>query len=145
MLSNPLIYIFLNSFSGDSFDNNMYISLLLEEYLFLFIFFMVAIILAVIIMSLSYILSIQNPDSEKLSTYECGFEPYEDSRNSVDIKFYLTAILFIVFDIEAVFLYPWCISLSELTITGFWSMIDFIIELGVGFVYVWFIGALNWD
>ena len=84
-------------------------------------------------------------DTEKLSTYECGFEPYEDARNIFDVKFYIVAILFILFDIEAMFLLPWSVSISQLSTLGFWSMIDFIIELGVGFVYVWYVGALEWD
>jgi NADH-quinone oxidoreductase subunit A len=90
-------------------------------------------------------LAVQNPDSEKLSSYECGFEPYEDARNVFDVKFYLVGILFIIFDIETMFLLPWTISLSSLDILGFWSMIDFIIELGVGFIYIWYIGALDWS
>jgi len=120
-------------------------SLLADEYLSIFLILVVAIVLACIIMGLSYILAVQNPETEKLSSYECGFEPYEDARHQFDVKFYLVAILFIIFDIEAMFLYPWCVSLSKLSITGFWSMIDFIIELGVGFIYIWLIGALNWE
>lgn len=125
--------------------NDFKISLLSEEYLSIFLIIIVAGLLACVILAFSYILAIQNPETEKLSTYECGFEPYEDARLQFDVKFYLVAILFIVFDIEAMFLYPWCISVSQLNITGFWSMIDFVIELGVGFIYVWLIGALNWD
>jgi NADH-quinone oxidoreductase subunit A len=120
-------------------------TLLKEEYFFILVFFIIAVALACLIVTLSYLLSIQNPETEKLSSYECGFEPYEDARHQFDVKFYLVAILFIVFDIEAVFLYPWCVTLSQLTITGFWSMIDFVIELGVGFTYVWIVGALDWD
>lgn len=120
-------------------------TLLKEEYFFILVFFIIAVALACLIVTLSYLLSIQNPETEKLSSYECGFEPYEDARHQFDVKFYLVAILFIVFDIEAVFLYPWCVTLSHLTITGFWSMIDFVIELGVGFTYIWIVGALDWD
>lgn len=120
-------------------------TLLKEEYFFILVFFIIAVALACLIVTLSYLLSIQNPETEKLSSYECGFEPYEDARHQFDVKFYLVAILFIVFDIEAVFLYPWCVTLSQLTITGFWSMIDFVIELGVGFTYIWIVGALDWD
>lgn len=120
-------------------------TLLKEEYFFILVFFIIAVALACLIITLSYLLSIQNPETEKLSSYECGFEPYEDARHQFDVKFYLVAILFIVFDIEAVFLYPWCVTLSQLTITGFWSMIDFVIELGVGFTYIWIVGALDWD
>jgi NADH-quinone oxidoreductase subunit A len=124
---------------------NSFITLLNEEYFYLLILLLIAFVLATILTSLSYFLAIQNPETEKLSTYECGFEPYEDSRHQFEIKFYLIAILFIVFDIEAVYLYPWCISLSQLNMTGFWSMIDFVIELGVGFIYIWSVGALNWE
>ena len=105
----------------------------------------VAAALAILIVSLSYLLAVQNPETEKLSTYECGFEPYEDTRHQFDVRFYLIAILFIVFDIEAVYLYPWCVTISQLTVTGFWAMVDFVLELGVGFFYVWVLGALDWD
>jgi NADH-quinone oxidoreductase subunit A len=124
---------------------NLNESLFKFEYLAILIFLIVAILLSLIIVGFSYLLSIQNPESEKLSTYECGFEPYEDSRHKFDVKFYLVAILFIIFDIETMFLLPWSVTLSQLNLLGFWSMIDFIIELGVGFVYVWYIGALEWD
>jgi NADH-quinone oxidoreductase subunit A len=124
---------------------NLNESLFNLEYLTILVFLIVSILLSLIIVSFSYILSIQNPESEKLSTYECGFEPYENSRHKFDVKFYLVAILFIVFDLETMFLLPWCVSLSQLNLLGFWSMIDFVIELGVGFFYVWYIGALKWD
>ena len=120
-------------------------SLLLNEYLSIFILFIFSIILSFIIFFLSYFLINQKPDLEKLSSYECGFEPYEDARHKFDIKFYIVAVLFIIFDIEAVFLFPWSISLSHLDILGFWSMIDFIFELIVGFVYVWQINVLEWE
>jgi NADH-quinone oxidoreductase subunit A len=120
-------------------------SLFKFEYLVILIFLIISVLLSFIIVGFSYLLSIQNPEPEKLSTYECGFEPYEDSRHKFDIKFYLVAILFIVFDIETMFLLPWSVSLAQLNLLGFWSMIDFIIELGVGFIYVWYIGALEWD
>lgn len=120
-------------------------SLFKFEYLVILIFLIISILLSLVIVGLSYLLSIQNPEPEKLSTYECGFEPYEDSRHKFDIKFYLVAILFIIFDIETMFLLPWSVSLSQLNLLGFWSMMDFIIELGVGFIYVWYIGALEWD
>jgi len=116
-----------------------------EEYFSLFLVILIAIILSFIILMLSYFLVIQNPESEKLSTYECGFEPYEDARLQFDVKFYLIAILFLIFDLETIFIYPWCISISQLDTIGFWSMIDFIIELGIGLFYVWKLGALNWE
>ena len=120
-------------------------SLAYSEYFPILIFLTIAITLSFIIVLFSYLLAVQNPETEKLSTYECGFEPYEDARNIFDVKFYLVAILFIVFDIETMFLLPWSVSLSKLSLLGFWSMIDFLIELGVGFVYIWHIGALEWD
>ena len=124
---------------------NLNESLFKNEYSAILLFFSIAILLSIIIVSLSYLLVIQNPESEKLSSYECGFEPYEDARHKFDVKFYLIAILFIVFDIETMFLLPWCVSVSQLNLLGFWSMIDFIIELGIGFIYIWYIGALEWD
>ena len=124
---------------------NLEESLFRNEYLPIFIYLIIAIVLSIIIVTFSYLLVIQNPETEKLSTYECGFEPYEDARHKFDVKFYLVAILFIVFDIETMFLLPWSISLSQLNLLGFWSMIDFVIELGVGFIYIWYIGALEWN
>ena len=120
------------------------VSLFKEEYLGIFLFLIVAIVLALVIASLSYILSNQKPESEKLSSYECGFEPYEDTRNKFDVKFALVAILFILFDIEVIFLLPWSITLSQLNLLGFWSMVDFLLELGIGFIYVWKLEALDW-
>ena len=129
--------------------NNFYLnnlnSLAYNDYLPILIFLTIAILLSCLLVTLSYLLAVQNPETEKLSTYECGFEPYEDARNIFDVKFYIVAIMFIVFDIETMFLLPWSISLSKLNILGFWSMLDFLIELGVGFVYIWYIGALEWD
>ena len=120
-------------------------SLVKKEYLILLIFLIFAILLTVLIIGASYFLAKQNPDSEKLSAYECGFEPYEDSRHVFDIRFCVIAILFIIFDIEIMFLIPWCISVSKLDLLGFWSMIDFLVELGIGFFYVWYVRALDWD
>jgi NADH-quinone oxidoreductase subunit A len=120
-------------------------SLIKKEYLILLIFLLFAVILTVLIIGASYFLARQNPESEKLSAYECGFEPYEDTRHTLDIKFCVIAILFIIFDIEIMFIIPWCISVSKLDLLGFWSMIDFLIELGVGFFYVWYVKALDWD
>ena len=118
-------------------------SLFYNEYSVILIFLLVAIILSVIIVFLSYVLAVQKPETEKLSTYECAFEPYEDARHTVDVKFYLIAILFIVFDIETMFLIPWTNVLAQLDLVGFWSMIDFIFELSIGYVYIYCIGALD--
>ena len=118
-------------------------SLFYNEYSVILIFLLVAIILSVIIVFLSYVLAVQKPETEKLSTYECGFEPYEDARHTFDVKFYLIAILFIVFDIETMFLIPWANVLAQLDLVGFWSMIDFMFELSIGYVYIYCIGALD--
>ena len=136
------MFIFINSLKY-IFNHNS--SFLYFELLPIFFFVLTAIILSVIIVLLSYLLSVQNPETEKLSTYECGFEPFEDARNIFDVKFYLIAIMFIIFDIETMFLIPWSVSVSKLSVLGFWSMLDFIFELGVGVFYIWYSGALEWD
>jgi len=118
-------------------------SLFYTEYSVILIFLSIAIILSIIIILLSYVLAVQKPETEKLSTYECGFEPYEDARHTFDVKFYLIAILFIVFDIETMFLIPWTNVLAQLDLVGFWSMIDFMFELSIGYVYIYCIGALD--
>jgi NADH-quinone oxidoreductase subunit A len=120
-------------------------SLIKQEYSIILIFIIFAIILTAIIIGASYFLARQNPEIEKLSAYECGFEPYEDARHVFDIRFCVIAILFIIFDIEIMFLIPWCVSISKLDLLGFWSMIDFLFELGIGFFYVWYVRALDWD
>jgi len=118
-------------------------SLFYTEYSVILIFLSIAILLSIIIISLSYTLAVQKPETEKLSTYECGFEPYEDARHTFDVKFYLIAILFIVFDIETMFLIPWTNVLAQLDLVGFWSMIDFMFELSIGYLYIYCIGALD--
>lgn len=120
-------------------------SLIKKEYFMLLICLIVAVLLTFVLLGGSYFLTRQNPESEKLSAYECGFEPYEDTRHTFDIKFCVIAILFIIFDIEIMFLIPWCVSLSKLDLLSFWAMIDFLFELGVGFFYVWYAKALDWD
>jgi NADH-quinone oxidoreductase subunit A len=119
-------------------------SFFFQEYLFIFIFFIVSIILSILIFSLSYFLVINLPDAEKLSPYECGFDPYEDARQTFDVKFYLISILFLIFDLETMYLFPWVVSLNQISLTGFWIMIDFFVELIVGFVYVWKTNSLDW-
>jgi NADH-quinone oxidoreductase subunit A len=120
-------------------------SLFIEEYSSILVFGIFGAVLSLVIFYLSYGLASTAPSTEKLSSYECGFDPYEDARHSFDIRFYLVAILFIIFDLEAVFFFPWSISLSHVTSWGYWTMIDFIIELGLGFLYAWKIGALEWE
>ena len=123
---------------------NRFECLLKFYYIVIFIYLIIAVLISITIVNISFLLAIQNPETEKLTSYECGFEPYEDARHQFDVKFYLIAILFIIFDIETMFLLPWTISLVKLNSLGFWSMIDFIIELTVGFIYIWYIGGLNW-
>jgi len=120
-------------------------SLVKTEYLILLIFFVFSIILTILIIGASYFFAKQNPESEKLSSYECGFEPHEDTRHTFDIKFCVIAIIFLLFDLEITFLVPWCISVSKFDLLSFWSMIDFVIELSVGFFYIWYIQALQWN
>ena len=121
-----------------------FISILLSQYINLFVLFLVACILSIVLVLISYVLVLEYPDSEKLSTYECGYEPYESSRHIFNIRFFLIAILFVIFDIEILFLIPWCVTVSKLNLLGFWSMFDFIFELGVGFLYVWYNNSLDW-
>lgn len=115
------------------------------EYSLIFYFLIASIILAVIIIALSYIASYYNPDNEKLSSYECGFEPYDDARNHFDVHFYIVALLFLVFDLETVFIFPWSVSISFLHSIGIWTMLDFLFELIIGYVYAYAIGALDWN
>jgi NADH-quinone oxidoreductase subunit A len=120
-------------------------SLIKKEYFILLLYLILATLITALIIGASYFLVRQNPESEKLSAYECGFEPYEDARHTSDVRFCVIAILFIIFDIEVMFLIPWCISLAKLDLLSFWSMIDFLFELCVGFFYVWYAKALDWD
>ena len=109
------------------------------------IFILFSIFLAFIIIFLSLRLSYNIPDSEKLSSYECGFDPYEDARNIFDVRFYLIAILFLLFDLEAAYFFPWSVSLSFFSIDGFYGMIDFLLELLIGYVYAYKSDSLNWS
>ncbi|MEZ5669172.1 MAG: NADH-quinone oxidoreductase subunit A [Alphaproteobacteria bacterium] len=118
---------------------------LLCEYLPIVIFLGVAIGLSVLLVAASYIAARQKPESEKLSAYECGFEAFGDARSKFDVRFYLVAILFIIFDLEVAFLFPWAVSLGDIGMYGFWSMIVFLAILTVGFVYEWKKGALEWE
>jgi NADH-quinone oxidoreductase subunit A len=118
---------------------------LLSEYLPILIFLGIAIALATVIVIASLVVARQSPDSEKLSPYECGFEPFDDARSRFDVRFYLVAILFIIFDLEVAFLFPWAVTLGRIGMFGFWSMIAFLAVLTVGFVYEWRKGALEWE
>jgi len=118
---------------------------LLREYLPILIFLGIATGLSVVMVIASLIAGRQKPDSEKLSAYECGFEAFEDARRKFDVRFYLVAILFIIFDLEVAFLFPWAITLGEIGLFGFWSMVVFLGVLTIGFAYEWRKGALEWE
>ena len=115
------------------------------EFVGILIYFMIALLLSGIILSLSFVFAKQKADPEKISAYECGFDPFDDARSRFDIQFYLVAILFIIFDLEVAFLFPWALTLSKIGLFGFWSMIVFLIILTIGFVYEWKKGALDWS
>jgi NADH-quinone oxidoreductase subunit A len=117
----------------------------LNNYLTIIIFLAIALILSLGFLILNFAFSPKNPDPEKLSAYECGFEPFNDSRMEFDIRFYLVAILFIIFDLEIAFLFPWAITLGNLGLFGFFSMMLFLFILTIGFIYEWKKGALDWE
>ncbi|MBM3510023.1 MAG: NADH-quinone oxidoreductase subunit A [Alphaproteobacteria bacterium] len=120
-------------------------STMLAEYLPILIFLGIAVVMVSVMLGASYVIARQRPDSEKNSPYECGFEAFGDARRPFDVRFYLVAILFIIFDLEVAFLFPWAISLGEVGLFGFWSMMVFLGVLTVGYVYEWKKGALEWD
>ena len=115
------------------------------EFVAILIYFVIALALAGIILGLSFVFAKQKADPEKISAYECGFDPFDDARGRFDIQFYLVAILFIIFDLEVAFLFPWALTLSKIGLFGFWSMMIFLIILTIGFVYEWKKGALDWS
>ena len=121
------------------------LTVFLQDYLSIIIFLFVALALSLGFIFLNYIFSPKNPDPEKLSAYECGFEPFDDSRMEFDVRFYLVAILFIIFDLEIAFLFPWAISLGNIGTLGFFSMMIFLFILTIGFIYEWKKGALDWE
>ena len=117
----------------------------LKDYLSIILFLIIASGLSVAFIVINFIFSPKKPDPEKLSAYECGFEPFNDSRIEFDVRFYLVAILFIIFDLEIAFLFPWAVSLGNIGILGFYSMMIFLFILTVGFIYEWKKGALDWE
>ena len=117
----------------------------LSPYTPVFIFMGISIILACVMIAVSYFVGHQKPDKEKESSYECGFEPFEDARSKFDIRFYLISLLFIVFDLEVAFLFPWALTFKELGLFGFCSMMVFLGILTIGFIYEWKKGALEWE
>lgn len=118
---------------------------LLSEYLPILIFLLVAGAVSVLMVVASLIVAKQKPDADKLSAYECGFDAFGDARTKFDVRFYLVAILFIIFDLEIAFLFPWAITLGEIGMFGFWSMFIFLVVLTIGFIYEWKKGALEWE
>jgi NADH:ubiquinone oxidoreductase subunit 3 (subunit A) len=115
------------------------------NYSTIFIFLLFSLFLSILIFTLSFLLIKQKDDLEKLTAYECGFNPYDDARKVFDVKFYLVAILFIIFDLEAVYIFPWVLTLNCNFSLGFWTMIEFLVELIIGFIYIWCSDALEWD
>jgi NADH-quinone oxidoreductase subunit A len=118
---------------------------MLEEYLSIFLFFITSLILSTTILILAFFFGNKNENKEKLTPYECGFEPLCDTRNQFDIKFYIVAVLFIIFDIEISFLFPWAITLNQFFFINFWIIFIFLLILTLGFIYELINGCLNWD
>ena len=118
---------------------------MLENYLPILIFLVVGLGFGVILFALGYLLGPKQPDSEKQSPYECGFEAFDDARMQFDVRYYLIAILFIIFDLEIAFFFPWAVALREIGMVGFWAMMLFLAVLVVGFIYEWRKGALEWE
>ena len=117
----------------------------LKDYLPIILFLIIALGLSLVFVAVNYIAAPKKPDPEKLSAYECGFDAFDDSRRQFDVRFYLVAILFIIFDLEVAFLFPWAVSLGGIGVFGFWSMMLFLAVLTVGFIYEWKKGALEWE
>jgi NADH-quinone oxidoreductase subunit A len=135
---------FAEFFSQDR-EADMTLPSLLNDYLPILVFLGIALFVGIAAVGLPFLLAEQRPDAEKLSPYECGFEPFDDARRKFDVRFYLVAILFIIFDLEVAFLFPWAVTLGEIGMLGFWSMVAFLGVLTVGFIYEWKKGALEWE
>ena len=118
---------------------------LLAGYFPILVFLGIAGVIALAMVGGSMVVARQNPYPEKLSAYECGFEPFDDARRRFDVRFYLVAILFIIFDLEVSFLFPWAVAFKQVGVFGFWSMMIFLGVLTIGFIYEWKKGALEWD
>ncbi len=117
----------------------------LSDYLAVLIFMAISAVVVTALLVIPFVVAPSAPDPEKLSTYECGFNPFDDARMKFDIRFYLVAILFIIFDLEIAFLFPWAVAFGEIGLFGFFSMMIFLGVLTVGFIYEWRKGALDWD
>jgi len=118
---------------------------LLMEYLPLVVFLAVSLVIGIALMVAPFLIAYRNPDPEKVSAYECGFNAFDDARMKFDVRFYLVSILFIIFDLEVAFLFPWAAAFKEVGVFGFWSMMAFLGVLTIGFIYEWKKGALEWD
>jgi NADH-quinone oxidoreductase subunit A len=117
----------------------------LIQYLPILLFLFIASGMSALMVVASLIVGRQNPDPEKNSAYECGFDAFQDARNKFDVRFYLVSLLFIIFDLEIAFLFPWAVSLGKIGLFGFWSMVVFLGVLTIGFIYEWKKGALDWE
>ncbi len=118
---------------------------LLLDYLPLAVFFGVSLVIGLALMVAPFLVAVRHPDPEKVSAYECGFNAFDDARMKFDVRFYLVSILFIIFDLEVAFLFPWAVAFKEVGLFGFWSMMVFLGVLTIGFIYEWRKGALEWD
>ena len=118
---------------------------LLREYLPILVFLAVAIAIGLVLLLAAMVLAVRNPDPEKVSAYECGFNAFDDARMKFDVRFYLVSILFIIFDLEIAFLFPWAVAFKDGSILAFWSMMVFLAILTIGFAYEWKKGALEWE
>ena len=118
---------------------------LLREYLPILIFLALAVAFGLLLLLSAVVIAIRRPDPEKVSAYECGFNAFDDARMKFDVRFYLVAILFIIFDLEVAFLFPWAVAFGELSMLGFWSMMIFLFVLTAGFAYEWKKGAMEWE
>jgi NADH-quinone oxidoreductase subunit A len=118
---------------------------MLEHYIPILIFLVIGLVIGGVLFLLGCVLGPRHPDSEKNSPYECGFDAFEDARMKFDVRYYLIAILFIIFDLEIAFFFPWAVVIREVGMTGFWAMMIFLAVLTVGFIYEWHKGALDWE
>ena len=118
---------------------------LLSDYLPLVVFVILGALISTALLAAPFLLAYKSPDAEKLSAYECGFNPFDDARMKFDVRFYLVSLLFIIFDLEVAFLFPWAVAFHDVGAFGFWSMLLFLFVLTIGFVYEWNKGALEWD
>jgi NADH-quinone oxidoreductase subunit A len=134
-----------NSGTAQGLYAEVAMSALLLDYLPLVVFVAVSLVIGLVLLIAPFIIAYKQPDPEKLSAYECGFNAFDDARMKFDVRFYLVAILFIIFDLEVTFLFPWAVAFREIGLYGFWTMMVFLGVLTIGFIYEWKKGALEWD